>query len=252
MSASFDYSFRIVKVKRGTENTASSISYTALPLEVRGTLEMAWQERLGLRRWCILEPRLESSVEIAEDQLRAIARDMLADIADVWESTATEIAIIIAQTTVRGPRFVERGTVVKGEARKQRERIARKLGKGVKHSRHGITLEGDHNTWPTWDVADRFVRGTLTDDELRAVRVSWHRTHYENFDQVRNEYHTIYADAEHLLSQRNTVSKVGYEWQAVRHTLDPQIAEVVEALSGEWHGTGLELLEAASALELTH
>ena len=250
---SFDYSFRVVKVKRGTDNTAANITYTALPLEVRFTLERAWKEAHDLTHWLPLELRLQSDVAVPAEQLRAIAREMLADVASVWQSTAAEIAVIIRNTmTVSGPKLVERGQVVKSDARKSRERIARKLGKGVRHSRYGITLEGQYNRWPTWEIADRYVRGMLTDEELRSVRVQWERLEWDHYDNTTRKVHTVYADAEHLLEVGGHKKVNGTAWQAVRHTLAPEIAELVEALAGEWHGTGAELLEAALSLEVTN
>lgn len=252
MSKQHDYSFRIVKVKRGTDNTAVEITYTALPLEVRGTLERNWKEAHGLERWMPLELRLKSDTPVEAADLRAIAREMLADVADVWESVAADIAVIIRNTmTVSGPKLVERGIVVKSDERKNRERIARKLGRGVKHSRFGITLEGRHDRWPTWEVADRYVRGILTAEELRSVRVQWERVEWDLYDNSTRKVHVVYADAEHLL-ERGGHKMVGTTaWQSVRHTLPAEISELVEALAGEWHGTGAELLLAAHDLEVS-
>lgn len=252
MSNQHDYTFRIVKVKRGTDNTAVEITYTALPLEVRGTLERGWKEAHGLERWMPLALRLKSDTPVEAEQLRSIGREMLADVADVWESVAADIAVIISHTLQRGPKLVERGIVVKSDERKNRERIARKLGRGVKHSRFGISLEGRHDRWPTWEVADRYVRGMLTAEELRSVRVQWERVEWDLYDNTTRKVHVIYADAHHLLTQPSGHKNVNSTaWQSVRDTLAPEIAELVEALAGEWHGTGPELLEAANTLEVS-
>lgn len=251
MSAGFDYSFRIVRIKRGTTNMAADISYTALPLEVRGSLERGWADRHGMKRWMPLEVRLESEAAVPAERLRELAQELLADVADVWEGTTTELAILIRHTLVTGgPRLVERRQVTKSAERRNRESIARKLGKGVHHSRYGIELEGGHSYLTTWEEADRFVRSCLTADELRSVRVSWGRTTWGQFDDSHRTTHTVYADAVHLLGDRNGRAHVGSTaWKAVRHTLPVEITEAVEALAGEWHGTGLELLEAAQNLE---
>lgn len=246
--AAYDYVLRVVRLKRGTTNQAADISYTALPLGVRGDLELAWKGRHGLSRWMPLEYRLQSETTVPAERLREIARDMLSDIADVWEGVSTELAVVIRHRIQSGgSQLVERANVAKTEERKVRERVARKLGKGARHSRFGITLEGTHGRWPTWEAADRYVRGLLTADDLRAVRVQWERVEWDYYDNTVRSMHVVYADAAHLLDAHPRSASIGSTaWKAVRHTLDPQVAEVVEALSGEWHGTGADLLTAAA------
>jgi hypothetical protein len=249
----FDYAFQILRVKRGTDNVAAEISYTALPLEVRGALEGRWRQVYGLRHWGVLEPRLESEQAVPAERLREISRDLLADIGEVWEGTAAELAVVVRHTLVNGgPRIVERGRVEKSENRRQRERVARKLGKGARHDRFGITLEGNHARWATWQEVDAFVRSRLTADDLRAVTVQWVRYSWDNFDNSHRTTHTVYADAEHLLGDRKALGAglvKSTSWEAVRDTLQGDLREIVESLAGEWHGTGLELLDAARALE---
>lgn len=245
---STDVTFQVVRVKRGTENTAAEISYSALPLETRGELERVWNGAFELKHWGVLEPRLEVPETVDPEHLRAVARVMLRDIADAWEGVACELAVIIRPLTKSGPKLVERAHVVKGEARKRRERVARKLGKGVTHSRHGITLEGSHARWSTWQEADAFVRSRLTADEIREFHVGWYRYSWDNFDNTRVSCHTVFADARHLFEEEGPRSARDSEWQSVRGTLDPDLAEAVESLRSDWHGTGLELLEAAEAL----
>lgn len=176
MSTELLYSFQVSRIKRGTENARAEVSYSALPLEARAALESGWRDRLGLQRWCPLEPRLDSPVQVPTERLREIAREMLADISEVWEGTGVELVVVVSCMQAKG-RLVERARVEKSDARRRRESVARKLGKGTTHSRHGITLEGTYDRHCTWEDADRFVRSRLTEDELREFPVQWHRNH---------------------------------------------------------------------------
>jgi hypothetical protein len=242
------YSLHLVRIKRGTTNQSSEISYSALPLETRGDLERSWGERYGLTRWCPLEPRLDSEIPVEPARLREIAQAMLADVAEAWEGTATELAVVV-RSWQSERKLVERLQVTKGEERTAREKAARKLGKGVTHSRYGITLNGTHDNHATWEAADAFIRARLTAEELRRFRVQWRRDYgWDQFDNTQVKTHTVYADAEHLFEDRAKGLVGSTAWLAVRGTLEPEVAENAEALSQDWHGTGLELLEAARGL----
>lgn len=249
MSAQHDYTFRMVRVGKDGRS-AREITYTALPLEDRSALERAWADAHGLKHWSVLEPRLITDAAVPADELRRIARAMLEDVADVWCGVGAELAVIIRHTLgASSARIVERATVAKTDERKARERIARKLGKGAKLGRRTIMLEGYASGLRSAADADRFVRSRLSADELRTVKVTWHDRSWDQFDNVRNLYHTVYADAEHYLADgvhRPILS--GREWATVRGTLDPVVLELVEGLAQGWHGTGSELLEAARAL----
>jgi hypothetical protein len=248
MSGTHDYAFRLVRVKRGTDNVSAEISYTALPMDARAHIDLELQ-RNGLSRWLPLHWRVQTVNPTPAEGLRSMAREILQLAAESWEGTGAELAVVITRPLHNdGKRLVERARVEKSDARRQRERIARKLGKGVTHSRYGVTLAGTHAQHCTWEDADRFVRSRLTADELRTVPVFWSREHgWDNFDNVRRSSHRVFADAVQLLHHAYGLGG-STAWHAGRGTLSPAIAETIEALAEGWTGTGPELLTAAQKL----